>query len=282
MEIDEKIENIFYNSPNQKSRSNMFKITKKIAKRNYLSNNNLLVNDILLNSPKNKNTEYRYKKSKNSNDKTGDFYYFDFIKKLNSEDISPKHNPSVNNSKISKKKQSQIKKTGKKEKNTKEFSNINNDTIKLNPMEVENNEKIIKKKKNQLIDGIMGVNKINSNQNLLNIQNKKTKIAKIEDSINIDKNKVQKAIEFEVINHFKKFDVLEIESNPNFQNVKYIKDDYQLRKISKESNLVTNNITKREINNLERESEENNINEAVIYYSLPTENKKKKNFFCCF
>ena len=80
MEIDEKIENIFYNSPNQKSRSNMFKITKKIAKRNYLSNNNLLVNDILLNSPKNKNTEYRYKKSKNSNDKTGDFYYFDFIK----------------------------------------------------------------------------------------------------------------------------------------------------------------------------------------------------------
>ena len=281
MEIDEKIENIFYNSPEQKSRSNLFQMTKKIANRNHLSNNNLLVNNIKLSSPY-RNNDYKYKKSKKSYDRTEDLFYFEFIKKLKSEDISPKYNPSVNNSKISKKKQSQIKKTGKKEKNTKEFSNINNDTIKLNPMEVENNEKIIKKKKNQLIDGIMGVNKINSNQNLLNIQNKKTKIAKIEDSINIDKNKVQKAIEFEVINHFKKFDVLEIESNPNFQNVKYIKDDYQLRKISKESNLVTNNITKREINNLERESEENNINEAVIYYSLPTENKKKKNFFCCF
>ena len=31
-----------------------------------------------------------------------------------------------------------------------------------------------------------------------------------------------------------------------------------------------------------KKSEEKNMKEAVIYYSLPTENKKKKIFLCCF
>ncbi len=293
MEIDEKIENIFYNSPEQKSRSNLFQMTKKIANRNHLSNNNLLVNNIKLSSPY-RNNDYKYKKSKKSYDRTEDLFYFEFIKKLKSEDISPKYNPSVNNSKISKKKQSQIKKSGKKEKNAKEISNINSDIIKLNLIEGDNNENTIKKKKNQFQDGIMGVCKINNNQNLnnqnlLSTQNKKTKIAKIESNVDIDKNnvdinknKIQKAVELELINHLKKFDILEVESKTNLQNVKYSKDDFHLRKISKDSNLVTNNVTKREINNIEKESEVNNMNEAVIYYSMPTENKKKKMFFCCF
>ena len=286
MEIDEKIENIFYNSPEQKSRSNMynpFKITKKIAKRPHLSNNNLLANDIILNSPINRNNE-KYKKSKKTYDKAGNLFYFEFIKKLNSQDTSP-INPSINNSKISKKKQSQTKLKGGK--NLKENANINNNILKLNAIEEDNNEKNNKKKKSQLQDGIMGVCTVNynqnlNNQNLLNAQNKKTKNAKIEGYINIDKNEIHKAVDFEIINHFKKFDILEVESKTNIQNVKYSKDEFNIRKISKDSNLVTNNITKREINNLERESEEKNMKEAVIYYSLPTENKKKKIFLCCF
>ena len=84
MEIDEKIENIFYNSPEQKSRSNLFQMTKKIANRNHLSNNNLLVNNIKLSSPY-RNNDYKYKKSKKSYDRTEDLFYFEFIKKLKSE-----------------------------------------------------------------------------------------------------------------------------------------------------------------------------------------------------
>ena len=285
MEIGEKIENIFF-SPEHKNRTNMltnFKPSKKIRVKNHYSNNNLLINDLVLNSSISKID--RNKRMKRNYENNGDVFYHEFMKKLNSEDVSP----SINISKISKKKQSQIKiKQIKKEKySNKELSNLNN-MLKLNLNNI--NEKEIlnekKKKKNKYQDGILGICKINhntnSNQNLNSTVsiNKKLKNSKIDSLINLDKNEIQKVVEFEILNHYKKFDLLEIETNTNIKNVTYIKDDF--RKQSKESNLNTNNVSKRDNNNLEKDSEENNINDAVIYYSIPSENKKKRIFLCCF
>ena len=285
MEIGEKIENIFF-SPEHKNRTNMltnFKPSKKIRVKNHYSNNNLLINDLVLNSSISKID--RNKRMKRNYENNGDVFYHEFMKKLNSEDVSP----SINISKISKKKQSQIKiKQIKKEKySNKELSNLNN-MLKLNLNNI--NEKEIlnekKKKKNKYQDGILGICKINhntnSNQNLNSTVsiNKKLKNSKIDSLINLDKNEIQKVVEFEILNHYKKFDLLEIETNTNIKNVTYTKDDF--RKQSKESNLNTNNVSKRDNNNLEKDSEENNINDAVIYYSIPSENKKKRIFLCCF
>lgn len=285
MEIGEKIENIFF-SPEHKNRTNMltnFKPSKKIRVKNHYSNNNLLINDLVLNSSISKID--RNKRMKRNYENNGDVFYHEFMKKLNSEDVSP----SINISKISKKKQSQIKiKQIKKEKySNKELSNLNN-MLKLNLNNI--NEKEIlnekKKKKNKYQDGILGICKINhntnSNQNLNSTVsiNKKLKNSKIDSLINLDKNEIQKVVEFEILNHYKKFDLLEIETNTNIKNVTYSKEDF--RKQSKESNLNTNNVSKRENNNLEKDSEENNINDAVIYYSIPSENKKKRIFLCCF
>lgn len=285
MEIGEKIENIFF-SPEHKNRTNMltnFKTSKKIRVKNHYSNNNLLINDLVLNSSISKID--RNKRMKRNYENNGDVFYHEFMKKLNSEDVSP----SINISKISKKKQSQIKiKQIKKEKySNKELSNLNN-MLKLNLNNI--NEKEIlnekKKKKNKYQDGILGICKINhntnSNQNLNSTVsiNKKLKNSKIDSLINLDKNEIQKVVEFEILNHYKKFDLLEIETNTNIKNVTYSKEDF--RKQSKESNLNTNNVSKRDNNNLEKDSEENNINDAVIYYSIPSENKKKRIFLCCF
>lgn len=285
MEIGEKIENIFF-SPEHKNRTNMltnFKPSKKIRVKNHYSNNNLLINDLVLNSSISKID--RNKRMKRNYENNGDVFYHEFMKKLNSEDVSP----SINISKISKKKQSQIKiKQIKKEKySNKELSNLNN-MLKLNLNNI--NEKEIlnekKKKKNKYQDGILGICKINhntnSNQNLNSTVsiNKKLKNSKIDSLINLDKNEIQKAVEFEILNHYKKFDLLEIETNTNIKNVTYSKEDF--RKQSKESNLNTNNVSKRENNNLEKDSEENNINDAVIYYSIPSENKKKESFYAVF
>ena len=287
MEIGEKIENIFF-SPEHKNRTNMvtnFKPSKKIRVKNHYSNNNLLINELLLNSSITKID--KNKRMKRNYENNGDVFYHEFMKKLNSEDVSP----SINISKISKKKQSQIKiKQIKKEKySNKELSNLNN-MLKLNLNNI--NEKEIlnekKKKKNKYQDGILGICKINHNINTNNNQNlnstvsinKKLKNSKIDSLINLDKNEIQKVVEFEILNHYKKFDLLEIETNTNIKNVTYIKDDF--RKQSKESNLNTNNVSKRDNNNLEKDSEENNINDAVIYYSIPSENKKKRIFLCCF
>ena len=285
MEIGEKIENIFF-SPEHKNRTNMltnFKPSKKIRVKNHYSNNNLLINDLVLNSSISKID--RNKRMKRNYENNGDVFYHEFMKKLNSEDVSP----SINISKISKKKQSQIKiKQIKKEKySNKELSNLNN-MLKLNLNNINKkeilNEK--KKKKNKYQDGILGICKINhntnSNQNLNSTVsiNKKLKNSKIDSLINLDKNEIQKVVEFEILNHYKKFDLLEIETNTNIKNVTYTKDDF--RKQSKESNLNTNNVSKRDNNNLEKDSEENNINDAVIYYSIPSENKKKRIFLCCF
>ena len=285
MEIGEKIENIFF-SPEHKNRTNMltnFKKKKKIRVKNHYSNNNLLINDLVLNSSISKID--RNKRMKRNYENNGDVFYHEFMKKLNSEDVSP----SINISKISKKKQSQIKiKQIKKEKySNKELSNLNN-MLKLNLNNINKkeilNEK--KKKKNKYQDGILGICKINhntnSNQNLNSTVsiNKKLKNSKIDSLINLDKNEIQKVVEFEILNHYKKFDLLEIETNTNIKNVTYTKDDF--RKQSKESNLNTNNVSKRDNNNLEKDSEENNINDAVIYYSIPSENKKKRIFLCCF
>ena len=287
MEIGEKIENIFF-SPEHKNRTNMltnFKPSKKIRVKNHYSNNNLLINDLVLNSSISKID--RNKRMKRNYENNGDVFYHEFMKKLNSEDVSP----SINISKISKKKQSQIKiKQIKKEKySNKELSNLNN-MLKLNLNNI--NEKEIlnekKKKKNKYQDGILGICKINHNINTNNNQNlnstvsinKKLKNSKIDSLINLDKNEIQKVVEFEILNHYKKFDLLEIETNTNIKNVTYTKDDF--RKQSKESNLNTNNVSKRDNNNLEKDSEENNINDAVIYYSIPSENKKKRIFLCCF
>ena len=285
MEIGEKIENIFF-SPEHKNRTNMltnFKPSKKIRVKNHYSNNNLLINELLLNSSITKID--KNKRMKRNYENNGDVFYHEFMKKLNSEDVSP----SINISKISKKKQSQIKiKQIKKEKySNKELSNLNN-MLKLNLNNI--NEKEIlnekKKKKNKYQDGILGICKINhntnSNQNLNSTVsiNKKLKNSKIDSLINLDKNEIQKVVEFEILNHYKKFDLLEIETNTNIKNVTYSKEDF--RKQSKESNLNTNNVSKRDNNNLEKDSEENNINDAVIYYSIPSENKKKRIFLCCF
>lgn len=285
MEIGEKIENIFF-SPEHKNRTNMltnFKPSKKIRVKNHYSNNNLLINELVLNSSITKID--RNKRMKRNYENNGDVFYHEFMKKLNSEDVSP----SINISKISKKKQSQIKiKQIKKEKySNKELSNLNN-MLKLNLNNI--NEKEIlnekKKKKNKYQDGILGICKINhntnSNQNLNSTVsiNKKLKNSKIDSLINLDKNEIQKVVEFEILNHYKKFDLLEIETNTNIKNVTYSKEDF--RKQSKESNLNTNNVSKRDNNNLEKDSEENNINDAVIYYSIPSENKKKRIFLCCF
>ena len=287
MEIGEKIENIFF-SPEHKNRTNMltnFKPSKKIRVKNHYSNNNLLINDLVLNSSISKID--RNKRMKRNYENNGDVFYHEFMKKLNSEDVSP----SINISKISKKKQSQIKiKQIKKEKySNKELSNLNN-MLKLNLNNI--NEKEIlnekKKKKNKYQDGILGICKINHNINTNNNQNlnstvsinKKLKNSKIDSLINLDKNEIQKVVEFEILNHYKKFDLLEIETNTNIKNVTYSKEDF--RKQSKESNLNTNNVSKRDNNNLEKDSEENNINDAVIYYSIPSENKKKRIFLCCF
>ena len=285
MEIGEEIENIFF-SPEHKNRTNMltnFKPSKKIRVKNHYSNNNLLINDLVLNSSISKID--RNKRMKRNYENNGDVFYHEFMKKLNSEDVSP----SINISKISKKKQSQIKiKQIKKEKySNKELSNLNN-MLKLNLNNI--NEKEIlnekKKKKNKYQDGILGICKINhntnSNQNLNSTVsiNKKLKNSKIDSLINLDKNEIQKVVEFEILNHYKKFDLLEIETNTNIKNVTYSKEDF--RKQSKESNLNTNNVSKRDNNNLEKDSEENNINDAVIYYSIPSENKKKRIFLCCF
>ena len=285
MEIGEKIENIFF-SPEHKNRTNMltnFKPSKKIRVKNHYSNNNLLTNELLLNSSITKID--KNKRMKRNYENNGDVFYHEFMKKLNSEDVSP----SINISKISKKKQSQIKiKQIKKEKySNKELSNLNN-MLKLNLNNI--NEKEIlnekKKKKNKYQDGILGICKINhntnSNQNLNSTVsiNKKLKNSKIDSLINLDKNEIQKVVEFEILNHYKKFDLLEIETNTNIKNVTYSKEDF--RKQSKESNLNTNNVSKRDNNNLEKDSEENNINDAVIYYSIPSENKKKRIFLCCF
>jgi hypothetical protein len=287
MEIGEKIENIFF-SPEHKNRTNMvtnFKPSKKIRVKNHYSNNNLLINELLLNSSITKID--KNKRMKRNYENNGDVFYHEFMKKLNSEDVSP----SINISKISKKKQSQIKiKQIKKEKySNKELSNLNN-MLKLNLNNI--NEKEIlnekKKKKNKYQDGILGICKINHNINTNNNQNlnstvsinKKLKNSKIDSLINLDKNEIQKVVEFEILNHYKKFDLLEIETNTNIKNVTYTKDDF--RKQSKESNLNTNNVSKRDNNNLEKDSEENNINDAVIYYSIPSENKKKRIFLCCF
>ena len=124
MEIGEKIENIFF-SPEHKNRTNMltnFKPSKKIRVKNHYSNNNLLINDLVLNSSISKID--RNKRMKRNYENNGDVFYHEFMKKLNSEDVSP----SINISKISKKKQSQIKiKQIKKEKySNKELSNLNN------------------------------------------------------------------------------------------------------------------------------------------------------------
>ena len=285
MEIGEKIENIFF-SPEHKNRTNMltnFKPSKKIRVKNHYSNNNLLINDLVLNSSISKID--RNKRMKRNYENNGDVFYHEFMKKLNSEDVSP----SINISKISKKKQSQIKiKQIKKEKySNKELSNLNN-MLKLNLNNI--NEKEIlnekKKKKNKYQDGILGICKINhntnSNQNLNSTVsiNKKLKNSKIDSLINLDKNEIQKVVEFEILNHYKKFDLLEIETNTNIKNVTYTKDDF--RKQSKESNLNTNNVSKRDNNNLEKDSEENNINDAVFYYSIPSENKKKESFYAVF
>ena len=287
MEIGEKIENIFF-SPEHKNRTNMvtnFKPSKKIRVKNHYSNNNLLTNELLLNSSITKID--KNKRMKRNYENNGDVFYHEFMKKLNSEDVSP----SINISKISKKKQSQIKiKQIKKEKySNKELSNLNN-MLKLNLNNI--NEKEIlnekKKKKNKYQDGILGICKINHNLNTNNNQNlnstvsinKKLKNSKIDSLINLDKNEIKKVVEFEILNHYKKFDLLEIETNTNIKNVTYTKDDF--RKQSKESNLNTNNVSKRDNNNLEKDSEENNINDAVIYYSIPSENKKKRIFLCCF
>ena len=287
MEIGEKIENIFF-SPEHKNRTNMltnFKPSKKIRVKNHYSNNNLLINDLVLNSSISKID--RNKRMKRNYENNGDVFYHEFMKKLNSEDVSP----SINISKISKKKQSQIKiKQIKKEKySNKELSNLNN-MLKLNLNNI--NEKEIlnekKKKKNKYQDGILGICKINHNINTNNNQNlnstvsinKKLKNSKIDSLINLDKNEIQKVVEFEILNHYKKFDLLEIETNTNIKNVTYSKEDF--RKQSKESNLNTNNVSKRDNNNLEKDSEENNINDAVIYYSIPSENKKKESFYVVF
>jgi hypothetical protein len=287
MEIGEKIENIFF-SPEHKNRTNMltnFKTSKKIRVKNHYSNNNLLINELVLNSSITKID--RNKRMKRNYENNGDVFYHEFMKKLNSEDVSP----SINISKISKKKQSQIKiKQIKKEKSSnKELSNLNN-MLKLNLNNI--NEKEIlnekKKKKNKYQEGILGICKINHNINKNNNQNlnstvsinKNLKNSKIDSLINLDKNEIQKVVEFEILNHYKKFDLLEIETNTNIKNVTYSKEDF--RKQSKESNLNTNNVSKRENNNLEKDSEENNINDAVIYYSIPSENKKKRIFLCCF
>ena len=290
--------------------SQLLKEKKQNFNQEYLKKsllNNYLNQEKKISNKKNININYQDDRSPISNKLKNNFsFYFDINKKI--KENEKEKNLSNINIKTQKNKKHLFTKPGfKKERSqgnllSKNFFDgkkeleINKNSKIKNSQSPKNRTKINNKRYNIFFDDkknskIIEIKQMetqnNSIINNLNLNNKNKTQFLLKNNyigLNSENEKIEKIVQFQIINKYKKFDILQVENviygqilkNADFSNVKKLDLNY------KKDNF--NNFNSNINSNSDIKITDNIINHPEINYQVPNNvlTQKKNNIFCCF
>lgn len=290
--------------------SQLLKEKKQNFNQEYLKKsllNNYLNQEKKISNKKNININYQDDRSPLSNKLKNNFsFYFDINKKIKEKE--KEKNLSNINIKTQKNKKHLFTKPGfKKERSqgnllSKNFFDgkkeleINKNSKIKNSQSPKNRTKINNKRYNIFFDDkknskIIEIKQMetqnNSIINNLNLNNKNKTQFLLKNNyigLNSENEKIEKIVQFQIINKYKKFDILQVENviygqilkNADFSNVKKLDLNY------KKDNF--NNFNSNINSNSDIKITDNVINHPEINYQVPNNvlTQKKNNIFCCF
>ena len=290
--------------------SQLLKEKKQNFNQEYLKKsllNNYLNQEKKISNKKNININYQDDRSPISNKLKNNFsFYFDINKKI--KENEKEKNLSNINIKTQKNKKHLFTKPGfKKERSqgnllSKNFFDgkkeleINKNSKIKNSQSPKNRTKINNKRYNIFFDDkknskIIEIKQMetqnNSIINNLNLNNKNKNQFLLKNNyigLNSENEKIEKIVQFQIINKYKKFDILQVENviygqilkNADFSNVKKLDLNY------KKDNF--NNFNSNINSNSDIKITDNVINHPEINYQVPNNvlTQKKNNIFCCF
>lgn len=290
--------------------SQLLKEKKQNFNQEYLKKsllNNYLNQEKKISNKKNININYQDDRSPISNKLKNNFsFYFDINKKI--KENEKEKNLSNINIKTQKNKKHLFTKPGfKKERSqgnllSKNFFDgkkeleINKNSKIKNSQSPKNRTKINNKRYNIFFDDkknskIIEIKQMetqnNSIINNLNLNNKNKTQFLLKNNyigLNSENEKIEKIVQFQIINKYKKFDILQVENviygqilkNADFSNVKKLDLNY------KKDNF--NNFNSNINSNSDIKITDNVINHPEINYQVPNNvlTQKKNNIFCCF
>ena len=290
--------------------SQLLKEKKQNFNQEYLKKsllNNYLNQEKKISNKKNTNINYQDDRSPISNKLKNNFsFYFDINKKI--KENEKEKNLSNINIKTQKNKKHLFTKPGfKKERSqgnllSKNFFDgkkeleINKNSKIKNSQSPKNRTKINNKRYNIFFDDkknskIIEIKQMetqnNSIINNLNLNNKNKTQFLLKNNyigLNSENEKIEKIVQFQIINKYKKFDILQVENviygqilkNADFSNVKKLDLNY------KKDNF--NNFNSNINSNSDIKITDNVINHPEINYQVPNNvlTQKKNNIFCCF
>ena len=289
--------------------SQLLKEKKQNFNQEYLKKsllNNYLNQEKKISNKKNININYQDDRSPISNKLKNNFsFYFDINKKI--KENEKEKNLSNINIKTQKNKKHLFTKPGfKKERSqgnllSKNFFDgkkeleINKNSKIKNSQSPKNRTKINNKRYNIFFDDkknskIIEIKQMetqnNSIINNLNLNNKNKTQFLLKNNyigLNSENEKIEKIVQFQIINKYKKFDILQVENviygqilkNADFSNVKKLDLNY------KKDNF--NNFNSNINSNSDIKITDNVINHPEINYQVPNNvlTQKKNNIFCC-
>jgi hypothetical protein len=255
-----------------------------------------------------RNINYQDDRSPISNKlKINDSFYFEFKKKFKENNENDKNLSNIN-IKTTKNKKHLFTKPGfkkeisqgnllsrnffdgKKELEINKNSKIKNSQSPKNRTKINNKRYNIffdDKKNSKIIEIKQMETQNNSIINNLNLNNKNKTQFLLKNNyigLNSENEKIEKIVQFQIINKYKKFDILQVENviygqilkNADFSNVKKLDLNY------KKDNF--NNFNSNINSNSDIKITDNVINHPEINYQVPNNvlTQKKNNIFCCF
>jgi len=302
MSMKQQIEKVFGSQLLKEKKQNF---NQEYLKKSLL--NNYLNQEKKISNKKNININYQDDRSPISNKLKNNFsFYFDINKKI--KENEKEKNLSNINIKTQKNKKHLFTKPGfKKERSqgnllSKNFFDgkkeleINKNSKIKNSQSPKNRTKINNKRYNIFFDDkknskIIEIKQMetqnNSIINNLNLNNKNKTQFLLKNNyigLNSENEKIEKIVQFQIINKYKKFDILQVENviygqilkNADFSNVKKLDLNY------KKDNF--NNFNSNINSNSDIKITDNVINHPEINYQVPNNvlTQKKNNIFCCF
>ena len=309
MKMNQQIEKVFGNQLyDEKKQTFNQEYLKKSFMNNYINQEKKISSK--------RNINYQDDRSPISNKlKINDSFYFEFKKKFKENNENDKNLSNIN-IKTTKNKKHLFTKPGIKKEisqgnllsrnffDGKKELETNKIYINKNSESPKNRTKLNNRRYNFLFDDkknskIMLKNEIKqmgtrdySSSNNLNLNNKNKTQFFLKNNyigINNEKEKIQKIVEFEIINKYKKFDLLKVQNviygqiikNVDFSNVKKLDLNYKKENLN---NININSNNNSNSNNSEIKITDNVNNHHNVKYQVPNNvlNQKKNTIFCCF
>jgi hypothetical protein len=300
MIVNEQIEKVFGQNNYEekiikKPMNNKYKVEKKISnKKNILSNINIKEENI---SENNNNNEENIKVIPFVNKNKENDFYDELMKKIKEEEKEEnkltqkkKHKPG-----FLKKEKSQSNVHSKNILNEKkEITTLfqRNDSLlfKEKGGQTPNNKsKFINKKYNSLFENYDKINSKTSfkkrnfisqvrTQNLISLVNQLNKFNNKNKNIIVENDIIQHSVNIEIINNYKKFNNLKIQSKVNYNEIIKEVDFSNVKKLNLNFKKEGNS------NNSDVKITDNINNNDEVRYQVPNKllNQKKNSVFCCF